>query len=80
MGEAFYPSESKKKHEQGKCTMEITVASTGEILRVEITQSTGFARLDAACIEAMKTARFFPATEGGKPVAGIAKFTINWVL
>jgi protein TonB len=52
----------------------------GKVASASIKQSSGFPRLDEACLRAVKGARFKPATEEGKPVAATVILPIKWQL
>jgi protein TonB len=63
-----YPSMSKRLSEQGTVILRVQVKSDGTAGAVEVKSSSGFPRLDQAAIDAVKTWRFNPATNDGKPV------------
>jgi len=46
-----YPAESKRRHEEGVCKVQLTVTADGAIRDVNLTKSTGFPRLDQACLD-----------------------------
>jgi periplasmic protein TonB len=80
VGVKYYPKESLRAHEQGDCQVRITVTADGLVKDPEIVKSTGYARLDEACLEAFKDGQFFPATQDGKPVEVKATIPITWKL
>ena len=61
--------ESKRLNEEGLCKVRLTVDADGSVHDVSITQSTGYPRLDEACLEAFVHGGLLPATEDGKPIA-----------
>ena len=63
-----YPPMSKRLSEQGTVVLRVLVKSDGTAGTIEIKSSSGFPRLDQAAIDAVKTWRFNPATNDGKPV------------
>jgi TonB family protein len=54
LGEQYYPPESRRLGEQGTCLVKITVTAEGEIRDVTLTKSTGYPRLDQACVDGFK--------------------------
>ena len=80
IGEQYYPMESKQHHEQGICTVRLEVDSGGAVNALQLLISSGFARLDAACLSAFVGARFVPATLNGKPVSSWANIPTEWRL
>lgn len=77
-GIKHYPEGAREKHEKSYCAVHATVTSTGESVNVAITRSTESTVLDQACIAAVKDARFIPALENGRPVAGSTDIAIYW--
>ncbi len=73
-----YPDESKLRGEQGSCAVRVQVGSDGVIRSEQLVVSTGFTRLDVACLDAFSGARMFPATVDGKPVATWIILPITW--
>jgi protein TonB len=80
IGEDYYPDASKRANEEGACTLRMQVAADGKINEATIETSSGFPRLDDACLKAVKGKRMLPATEDGKPVASTALQRIVWKL
>jgi periplasmic protein TonB len=78
--ENSYPIESRRNGEQGTCRVQVTISKEGYIVNAEIESSSGYTRLDAACIWAMSGKRMIPATENGKPIQSHAVFPITWTL
>ena len=60
---AAYPADSITADEQGVCRLGIKIRRDGSLIAVEIIQSTGFKRLDAACVQAAKDSKFPSAPE-----------------
>jgi periplasmic protein TonB len=79
-GEDYYPDQSKRLGEEGTCRVEMQIGADGRVASSAIKQSSGFPRLDEACLRAVKGARFKPATEEGKPVAATVILPIKWQL
>ncbi|HTV95299.1 MAG TPA: energy transducer TonB [Steroidobacteraceae bacterium] len=80
IGEDYYPDASKRAGEEGRCVVTITVSADGRISNESIAQSSGFPRLDEACLKAVRGQRMKPATEDGKPIDTTAQLPIVWKL
>ena len=80
IGDAYYPSESKRAHAEGRCFVNVTVQIDGSTRDVSIAKSSGFPRLDQACLNALFPGKFIPATEDGKPVERRVVIPIVWSL
>jgi TonB family protein len=81
IGQAYYPKESLVIPEEGICQMKVTVEPDGSISESHLVESSGFPRLDAACINAFPAdVHFIPATKGGIPVKITATIPIVWCL
>jgi protein TonB len=80
IGEDYYPDASKRANEEGRCTVKVTVAVDGRITSESIEQSSGFPRLDEACLKGVHGQRVIPATEDGKPVEKTVSIPIVWKL
>lgn len=64
----FYPVFSRRQGEEGKVQLRVRVSAGGAALDVEVKQSSGFPRLDAAAREAVLQWRFVPAKRGDEAV------------
>jgi protein TonB len=80
IGEEYYPDASKRAGEEGSCVLLMKVSATGQILDATVQTSTGFPRLDEACLKGVKGQRMNPAMEDGKGVEGTFPFKITWKL
>jgi protein TonB len=80
LGDAYYPPESKRLSEQGRCLLNVTVQADGSTRDVSLVQSSGYPRLDEACLHALFPGKFIPATENGKPVEITVQIPIDWSL
>jgi periplasmic protein TonB len=80
IGEEYYPDASKRANEEGRCIVLVTVAPDGRISNETIQTSSGFSRLDEACLKAVHGQRMLPATEDGKPVEKTSALPIVWKL
>jgi protein TonB len=80
IGEEYYPDASKRANEEGSCILLMKVAATGQILDATVQTTSGFPRLDEACLKGVKGQKMMPALEDGKPVEGTFPFKITWKL
>jgi periplasmic protein TonB len=80
IGEEWYPDASKRANEEGRCVVTVTVAADGRITNESLQSSSGFPRLDDACLKAVHGLRMLPATEEGKPVEKTVSLPIAWKL
>jgi protein TonB len=80
IGEDYYPDASRRAGEEGRCIVEVTVAVDGRITAEKIQTSSGFPRLDDACLKGVHGQRVIPATEDGKPVEKTVAIPIVWKL
>ncbi len=75
-----YPAESRVLHEEGMCRVKLTVTADGAARDVSLTQSTGYPRLDEACLEAFVHGGLLPATQDGTPITSTLEIPITWKL
>ena len=80
VGEEYYPAQSKRAGEEGACRVQITVKPNGAITSGKIVRTSGFERLDAACLQGVLGQRMLPATEDGTPVESTTVIRIHWGL
>jgi periplasmic protein TonB len=80
IGEEYYPDASKRANEEGRCIVQVTVSADGRITNESIQTSSGFPRLDEACLKGVHGQRMLPATEEGKPVEKTVSLPIVWKL
>lgn len=65
---ASYPEESTRIGEQGVCNMRFVIRRDGKLVSGKILKSSGFPRLDAACLATLKSvSRFPPLPESMEP-------------
>lgn len=64
-----YPLISRRNGEAGQVLLLVQVTKQGTAAQVELKQSCGFARLDAAALEAVWRWRFVPARRGDEAIA-----------
>ncbi len=80
IGEDYYPDASKRANEEGRCIVLMTVSVDGRVTNESIQTSSGFPRLDEACLKGVHGQRMLPATEEGKPVEKTVSIPIVWKL
>lgn len=80
IGDDYYPDASRRAGEQGVCVVDMTVAADGKVTAEKIQRTSGFPRLDEACLKAVHGQRLIPATEDGKPVEKTVALPIRWQL
>lgn len=75
-----YPETSRRLGESGKVGLRVLVDEHGRAVEVQITQPSGYSRLDQSAVAAMKAARFAPYLENGVPRSVWAPATITYDL
>jgi protein TonB len=75
-----YPAMSRRLGEEGKIVLRVRVSRDGLPLTVEISQSSGFTRLDEAAKSAVERWRFVPARQGDAPVEAAVLVPLNFTL
>ncbi len=64
-----YPVTSRRMAEEGRVMLRVLVSAAGEPEKVEVRTTSGFDRLDAAAVDAVRSWRFVPAQQAGRAVA-----------
>jgi protein TonB len=67
-----YPRQSVRLKETGTVTVRIFIDQSGALRDVTLGKSSGFPRLDDSALAVVRTYRFKPPTENGKPISGYA--------
>ena len=75
-----YPAISKRLGEQGKVMVRVLIGVDGKALRAEISQSSGYERLDQAALNTVLAWRYVPGKRGGVPEAMWFSVPINFIL
>ncbi len=75
-----YPRISRLRGEEGDVVLSVQVLASGHPEKIQVTQSSGYKRLDAAAIKAVQTASFKPARKLGQPVDSETEITITFRL
>jgi TonB family protein len=80
IGSAYYPKESLRHREQGRCELAFYINADGSVPAAQLLKSSGYSRLNTACLESVIDVPMLPATINGTPVAGWSDFHLAWVL
>jgi protein TonB len=75
-----YPRLSMRMNEQGKVVLHVELEEDGGIVNAQVKTSSGFARLDAAALAAVKTWRCKPVIRNGVAVHAVALQPFNFML
>ncbi|KGX12263.1 hypothetical protein X986_2742 [Burkholderia pseudomallei] len=68
IAKAAYPSMSKRRGETGVVKVRFVVGLTGKIESAQVVQSSGFARLDDAALDAIRSSPCQPYLQNGQPM------------
>lgn len=63
-----YPLVARRNGEQGTVTLKVRVTREGNAASVAVEKTSGFAHLDDAALETVRTWHFVPARQGSQPV------------
>ena len=75
-----YPRLSRRARESGRVMVRVYIDEAGLPRTVQLSQSSGHARLDDAAVAAVQKARFKPYTEDGRPTPGWAFIPLDFDL
>jgi periplasmic protein TonB len=75
-----YPPSSRRAGEQGTVRLKVLVDTNGRASNVEVAQSSGFARLDEAAVQAVRKWRFEAATDGSKKIQAYTQVAVTFKL
>jgi protein TonB len=78
--EPTYPPTSRRMGEEGTVRLRVLVNERGRPQEVNVTNSSGFSRLDQAAIDAVKRWRFVAATDGSGPITAWTQVAITFRL
>lgn len=67
-----YPAQARRFGEQGKVLLQVILDEEGRVSGAHVASGSGYARLDAAALAAIKTWRCQPARRDGVPVRAVA--------
>lgn len=80
IGSDHYPKQSLKNHEQGACYMSFLINTDGSVPAAQLLKSSGYPRLDTACIESIIGVPMLPGTVNEMPITGWFDFPVVWLL
>ena len=75
-----YPRLSRRARESGRVMVRVYIDEAGLPRTVQVSTSSGHARLDEAAVAAVMKARFKPYTENGRPTPGWAYIPLDFDL
>lgn len=75
-----YPRMSRRLGETGKTVLRVELDETGQVGAAQVITSSGFERLDAAALAAVRTWRCRPAQRDGAAVRSVATQPFNFTL
>lgn len=75
-----YPRYSRIHEEEGSTILSVEIQADGSLGKVEIVQSSGYRRLDAAAVEAVRKADFIPARKAGRTVTSRERIVFRFDL
>jgi periplasmic protein TonB len=75
-----YPPTSRRLGEQGKVVLRVLIGVDGRAQDATVLESSGFARLDRAALEAARQWRYVPGKRGGVPEPMWVKVPIDFDL
>ncbi len=75
-----YPPGARARGEEGRVTVRASVTASGQALSAEVVNSSGYAALDQAALNAVRRARFIPARKGWTAVASDTLLTFRFNL
>ena len=75
-----YPPASRRAGEEGTVRLKVLVDTNGRASNVQVTQSSGFARLDQAAQEAVRKWRFVAATDGTNKIQAYTQVAVTFKL
>ncbi len=75
-----YPLVSRRRGEEGVVLLRVEVLTSGRAGTIEVLRDSGFSRLTEATIQAVRKARFKPATRAGTPIKDTVQIPFRFVL
>ncbi|TXI40849.1 MAG: energy transducer TonB [Nitrosomonas sp.] len=75
-----YPAISRRMGEEGKVELRVELDENGRVDTINIINSSGYQRLDAAALAAVKSWQCNPSLRNGQPVRAVALQPFNFVL
>lgn len=75
-----YPPLARRRGEQGRVVLHVTVSESGTVATINISQSSGFALLDQSALTAVRGWRFVPAKFNNHPTVGEVTVPVRFTL
>ncbi len=75
-----YPMFAKRMNEQGRVVLRVELGEDGRVANATVKTSSGYQRLDAAALGAVKTWRCKPAMQNGAAVRAVALQPFSFIL
>ncbi len=75
-----YPKASRRSSEEGVVTLRFLIDTDGQVLKSEISKSSGFDRLDEAARQALSKCKFRPGMENGRAIQSWSGIRYVWRL
>lgn len=75
-----YPPASRRLGEEGTVILRVELDEQGKVCTARISSSSGFARLDAAALDAVRNWQCTPAHRNGQPVRAVALQPFKFIL
>lgn len=63
-----YPTRSRRLGEEGRVVLEVLILPNGRVGEIKVKQTSGYAALDEAALEAVRRWKFVPAKRGDEPI------------
>jgi TonB family protein len=74
----IYPAMSKRNGEQGKVVLRVRIGDVGQLLSLEIAQSSGFERLDKAALSYVINCKYKPGLKSGTPINTLVSIPVEF--
>lgn len=75
-----YPPTSRRLGEEGIVVLRVELDEQGKVCAARVSSSSGFARLDTAALDAVRTWQCNPAQRAGRPVRSVALQPFKFIL
>jgi protein TonB len=71
------PAPERFSLDSGEASIKVHLDSSGAVTAASVARTCGYARVDAVALNAVRNAKYQPATEAGEPVAGDYLVTVE---